>query len=93
MLKVHAAVELQLATCTCSIPTSGALRHNHCTETFIQHISCLLYTMTTILLEYLVFITLNWFMMSYFGHAQICCTDEENYVAGNIAKPWDFSIG
>jgi len=40
--------------------------------------------MTTILQ---VFIKLNQFMTSYFGHVHIHLTGEEKYVARNIAKP------
>ena len=40
--------------------------------------------MTTILQ---VFIKLNRFMMSYFGHVHIHLAGEEKYVARNIAKP------
>ena len=31
-------------------------------------------------------------MMSYFGLTHICLAGEKKYVAGNIAKPEDFSI-
>jgi len=40
--------------------------------------------MTTILQ---VFIKLNRFMMSYFGHVHIHLAGEEKYAARNIAKP------
>jgi len=60
---------------------SGALRHDYCTETFVQ---CYLYTMNPILQNHLVFNKLNWFMMSYFG---LCIASEKKYVTGNIAKP------
>ena len=36
-------------------------------------------------------IKLNQFITSYFGHARIRLAGEEKYVAGNIAKPKDFS--
>ena len=43
--------------------------------------------MNTILHKYLVFIKLNRFITSYFGHAHIHLAGEEKYVTGNIAKP------
>ena len=63
----------------------GALRHDYCycTETFIQHISCAI-CMNPICQA---FIKLIWFMMSYFGHANICLAGEEKYVTKNIANP------
>ena len=63
----------------------GALRHDYCycTETFIQHISCAI-CMNPICQT---FIKLILFMMSCFGHANICLAGEEKYVAKNIAKP------
>jgi len=47
--------------------------------------------MNTILQKYLVFIKLNRFITSYFGHAHIRLAGEEKYVPRNIANPEDFS--